>query len=92
MSVSLEQFETLLGRLNQLEAKIAELEQPQADWVKLEWYCEHTGDTKDAVYSRRHKGKWADGIHCEMRDGRLWINYREAQKWKKKNRNTSRPV
>jgi hypothetical protein len=57
--------------------------------VTLERWCELTGDTKDAVYSRRHKGKWADGIHCELRDHRLWVNVPEAQKWLKKNPSTS---
>ena len=58
-------------------------------WVRLTRWCELTGDTKDAVYSRRHQGKWADGVHCKLADSKLWINVPEALKWIEKNPNTS---
>lgn len=94
MSVNPEQLKTLLDQVAILEARIAHLEQTKdvEDCVKLEKWCTITGDTKDAVYSRKHAGKWVEGIHCEMRDGKLWVNYKEAMKWLKKNPNTSRPV
>lgn len=61
-------------------------------WVKLSRWCDLTGDTEEAVYSRRKVGKWADGVHCKLTDNKLWINVPEAQKWIEKNPNTSRPV
>ena len=50
-------------------------------WVKLSQWCNLTGDTRDAVHARRKTGKWADGVHCKVRDGNLWINVVEGQKW-----------
>lgn len=51
------------------------------EWVKLCKYVELTGDTKDAVHSRRKAGKWLDGNQCKIVDGNLWINLVEAEKW-----------
>lgn len=51
------------------------------EWVKLNKYCEITGDTPDAVHSRRRAGKWLDGIHCKLVDGNLWVNLKSAQQW-----------
>lgn len=56
-------------------------QQACVQWVLLKRWCELTGDTKDAVYSRRHARKWADGIHCKKKDGKLWINVPEAMTW-----------
>ena len=56
------------------------MEYPVA-WVKVEKYAELTGDTVDAVMSRRKLGKWLDGIQCKIVDGRLWIDLRAAQRW-----------
>ncbi len=50
-------------------------------WVKLEKYVELTGDSVDSVQARRKAGKWLDGHHCKIVDGRLWINLRAAQQW-----------
>lgn len=50
-------------------------------WVKLDRYVELSGDTVDAVQSRRKAGKWLDGIQCKVVDKRLWINLIEAQRW-----------
>jgi hypothetical protein len=58
-------------------------------WVLLCRWCELTGDTKDAVYSRRSDGKWADGVHCKKKDGKLWVNVPEAMKWVEKEQNIS---
>jgi hypothetical protein len=94
MSVNPEQLAKLMSQVAILEARIAHLEDIKdvEDCVRLEKWCTITGDTKDAVYSRKRDGKWAEGIHCIMRDGRLWVNYSEAMKWLKKNPITSRPV
>lgn len=35
-------------------------------WILLEKYCELTGDTKEAVYARRKKGDWLEGVQCVL--------------------------
>ncbi|PUA18278.1 excisionase [Glaciimonas sp. PCH181] len=50
-------------------------------WVKLTKYVDITGDTADAVRSRRKMGKWLDGTQCKIVDGFLWVNLAEAEKW-----------
>jgi len=50
-------------------------------WIQLERYCELTGETKMAVHRRRQAGKWVDGVHCQVRDRRVWVNLEAAQKW-----------
>ncbi len=52
------------------------------NWVKLNKYCELSGDTAYAVHARRHKGVWMDNLHCRIApDGKLWINLMEVEKW-----------
>lgn len=51
------------------------------EWVKLDRYVELSGDTVDAVQSRRKAGKWLDGNQCKLVDGRLWINLPAVDKW-----------
>lgn len=51
------------------------------NWVKVEKWCEISGDTVDAVQSRRKAGKWLDGRQCKIVDGRLWINLTAAEEW-----------
>lgn len=51
-------------------------------WVKLIKYCELSGDSPDAVYAKRKRGIWLDGIHCKIApDNKLWVNMEEIQKW-----------
>lgn len=51
-------------------------------WVKLKRYCEISGDSANAVYAKRKKGIWLDGIQCKLGpDGNLWINLVEVDKW-----------
>ena len=51
-------------------------------WVKLKKYCELSGDTVDAVKSRRKRGMWLEGKHCKRApDGNLWINLQQVEKW-----------
>ncbi|WP_332848738.1 excisionase [Massilia sp. S19_KUP03_FR1] len=50
-------------------------------WVKLDRYVELSGDSVDAVQSRRHVGKWIDGVQCKIVDGRLWINLPAVEEW-----------
>ena len=50
--------------------------------IKLNRYCELTGDTPDAVHMRRRRGEWIDGRHCHLISGRrLWINLAEVSAW-----------
>ena len=51
------------------------------EWVKLDRYVELSGDTVDAVQSRRKAGKWLDGEQCKIVDGRLWINLPAVEEW-----------
>jgi hypothetical protein len=50
--------------------------------VTLRHYCSLTGDTPQAVHSRRKRGEWVDDKHCYLVKGRrLWIDIEEANKW-----------
>ena len=53
-------------------------------WITLKRYCDITGETRNAIHKRRQRGIWLDGIHCQVRGRRLWINMEEAQKWVEK--------
>lgn len=53
------------------------------EWIKLELYCARTGETEKAVRRRREEGIWLDGIHTQVRQRRLWVNYPRAQEWVK---------
>jgi hypothetical protein len=61
-------------------AKAAANTHPLA-WVKLDRYVELSGDSVDAVQSRRRIGKWIDGKQCKIVDGRLWINIPAVEEW-----------
>lgn len=50
-------------------------------WVKLERYCEIRGENKDAVLSRLRRGEWLEGKHTKVKDGRRYVNVREADRW-----------
>jgi hypothetical protein len=51
-------------------------------WVKLSKYCELSGDTANAVHSKRKKGQFLDGVHCKIAsDGNLWVNVEAVEKW-----------
>lgn len=53
----------------------------QITWVRLEQYCAMTGETPEAVRTRRLKGIWLDGKHTQVRDRRIWVNLEAAQRW-----------
>ncbi|UBM11704.1 excisionase [Cupriavidus metallidurans] len=51
-------------------------------WIKLKRYCELSGDTPAAVHSKRKKGNFLDGVHCQIAgDGNLWINVEAVERW-----------
>lgn len=33
------------------------------NWVRVSKYCNHTGDSIDAVNARRRRGEWLEGRH-----------------------------
>lgn len=52
------------------------------EWIRAERYCDATGDTLDAIYSRIRDGEWAAGKHYKRTGQRtLWVNIQEAQQW-----------
>ena len=51
-------------------------------WVKLEKYCELSGDTKQAVYFRRKTFVWKEGVQLRKDpQNRLWVNLEEVENW-----------
>ena len=51
-------------------------------WVRVNRYCELTGDTPAAVHARRKKGIWLDGKHTTLApDKKLWVNLEETERW-----------
>jgi hypothetical protein len=55
--------------------------QYQMEWVKLARYIELSGDTADAVHGRRRLGKWLDGVHTRVVDGKLWVCLAAVEAW-----------
>lgn len=52
------------------------------NWVRVNKYCELTGDTSASVHARRQKGVWLDGKHTIIApDGKLWVNTEETERW-----------
>lgn len=54
-------------------------------WILLEKYCALTGDTKEAVYARRKKGDWLDGVQCVLVRRRIRVCLEEVDHWIEKN-------
>lgn len=51
-------------------------------WVPLDCYLANYQDTKRAVYSRRSRGDWKDGVHSKIiKGGGLWINLLAVNEW-----------
>ena len=51
------------------------------NWVLANAYCQHTGDTRDAINGRRRRGEWLEGNHYIIRKRRLWINLDAVSQW-----------
>jgi len=61
-------------------------------WVKLEKYCELSGDSKQAVYFRRKTFVWIEGVHLRKDpQNRLWVNLEEVENWLLQKTNTNYP-
>lgn len=51
-------------------------------WVTLAKYCVLSGETKQAVYAKRKKSIWLEGVHSTLGpDGKIWVNIKEVEKW-----------
>jgi hypothetical protein len=51
-------------------------------WIKLNQHCALTGDTPDAVHTRRKRRIWTDGVHCKLGpDNNLYVCPEEWNRW-----------
>jgi len=51
-------------------------------WVTMAEWCRLSGDSPDAVYTRRARGIWRDGVECSKpKGGGLWVNLIAAAAW-----------
>mgnify|MGYP000621400342 CR=1 FL=1 len=53
-------------------------------WVLLKKYCELSGESRDSFNSKRRRALVAEGLHYrKSRDGRIWVNIEEMERWVK---------
>jgi len=53
-------------------------------WVKLSQYCRLSGDTPEAVYTKRRRGIWLEGREAKIAgDGSLWVSLDAVNEWVK---------
>jgi hypothetical protein len=68
-----------------MTAKIVELLQhliANGAWVTIDRYLEESGDTAEAVHTRRYRGIWQDGVHCNKPEGAgIWVNLPAVREW-----------
>lgn len=51
-------------------------------WVRVEKYCEESGEPINTVHDRIREGVWAANKHYKRTGPRtLWINRQEAEQW-----------
>ena len=51
-------------------------------WVRLNKYCELSGETRDTIKHKRRTGLWMKGREYRVaEDGKLWINLPAVNKW-----------
>lgn len=53
------------------------------DSIKLKEWCKLTGETEQAVYQRISAGKWLLNVQYIKVEGKIWVEYKQAQKWLK---------
>lgn len=52
------------------------------EWIRVDRYCDLTGEPRETVESRIRDATWAAGKHYKRTGPRtLWINLLEANKW-----------
>ena len=54
---------------------------PAIKWVKLKQFSQLTGITEMAVRKKCHEGKWDEQIVKTAKDGMLYVNIEEYQRW-----------
>lgn len=51
-------------------------------YMRIKTYAMRYGDTVQAIYARRKKGSWLEGVHYQKSpDGNLWVNLIEVKQW-----------
>ncbi len=51
-------------------------------WVRISRFCELTGYTKDAVYTKIQRGHWLEGVLWKRApDGNILMNLEAYEKW-----------
>lgn len=52
-------------------------------WVRLNRYCELSGETADAVEKRLRSGHWLRDVHARVPQGSnsLWVNLDAVEDW-----------
>lgn len=54
--------------------------------IPLKRYCQITGETVNAVYLRRMKGIWIEGVELYKPEGAdWWVDLAAVQAWRKRN-------
>ena len=50
-------------------------------WATLEKFSQDSGMTKESIRALKKKGKWRERIHWIKKNGRIFINKVEVEKW-----------
>lgn len=50
-------------------------------WIRLKQFSQFTGITELAVRKKRHNNIWGENIVKLGKDGLLYVNIREYEKW-----------
>ncbi|MDX7987823.1 excisionase [Xenorhabdus sp. 12] len=58
------------------------------DCVPISTYCQHTGESIEAINKRLQRQVWVEGIHVLKVNGvkERWIDLVEVSKWARKNK------
>ena len=77
------------SQLDPIDSKTAFRSTTRMKWVRLNRYCELSGETPDSFQNLRRKGLVAEGIHWKY-DGlkRIWVNTEAMDRWVE----SSRPI
>lgn len=50
-------------------------------WATIEKCSEYVGLSKEAIRAHKKKGEWREQIHWMKRNGRIFINIENVQRW-----------
>ena len=76
-----DEIKTYLAHRQAPPPQIKPVAAEQMKWVKVNKYCDLSGDTAEAVRARRRSRKWTEGLQWVKREGSIWINPEEVEKW-----------